>query len=150
MKQLDLYINEKLKLNKNTKFDKPDLTNEILTITLLEDNTDVKNIVEHWVNDNYVNDIKVYMLYTVNTNEHLKKIKNKINTKIGTRQANDFVELINRSFPKDPSTWEKFCQYGNEDISIYQSTSQSLPALYFVSYTDEYYRYDILIVRDKQ
>lgn len=150
MKQLYLYINEKLKLNKNTKFDKSDLTNEILTITLLEDNTDVKNIVEHWVNDNYVNDIKVYMLYTVNTNEHLKKIKNKINTKIGTRQANDFVELINRSFPKDPSTWEKFCQYGNEDISIYQSTSQSLPALYFVSYTDEYYRYDILIVRDKQ
>lgn len=150
MKQLYLYINEKLKLNKNTKFDKSDLTNEILTITLLEDNTDVKNIVEHWVNDNYVNDIKVYMLYTVNINEHLKKIKNKINTKIGTRQANDFVELISKFFPKDPSTWEKSCQYGNEDISIYQSTSQSLPALYFVSYTDEYYRYDILIVGDKQ
>jgi len=149
MKQLDLYIIERLKLNKDSNFDKSDLTDEILTITLLEDNKDVKNVIEHWINDNYVNDIKVYMLYTTNTNEHLKKIINKINTKIGTRRADDFVELMNRSFPKDPSTWEKFCQYGNEDISVYQSTSQSWPALYFVSYTDEYYRYDILIVRDR-
>ncbi len=148
MKQLDLYISEKLKINKDSKVEtNKELIDKILYITSLKDDKNVHNVVEAWVNGDNVKAIKVYMLFTLNSHKYLNKLNRHVRGEIYHQQLDKFNKTLFNYFPNDPAKWPS-SDYGNEDISIYSSHVQGKSALFFDSNVEENSSYQILIVRD--
>ena len=149
MKQLNLYISEKLKINKDSKVKtNKELIDKILYITSLKDNKNIRNLIEAWVNDDSVNDIKVYILFTLDSHNYLNKLNRHVRGEIYHQQLDKFIETLFQYFPNDPSHWTGLCDYKSDEISIYSSHSKGKSALYFDSNVKENSSYDILIVRD--
>lgn len=149
MKQLNLYISEKLKINKDSKVKtNKELIDKILYITSLKDDKNIHNLIEAWVNGDSVNDIKVYILFTLDSHNYLNKLNRHVRGEIYHQQLDKFTETLFQYFPHDPSYWSGLCDYKSDEISIYSSHSKGKSALYFDSNVKENSSYDILIVRD--
>ena len=149
MKQLNLYISEKLKINKDSKVEtNKELIDKILYITSLKDDKNIRNLVEAWVNGDKVKTIKVYMMFTLNSHKYLNKLNRHVRGEIYHQQLDKFDKTLFNYFPSDPSHWLGLCDYKSDDITIYSPHSQGKSALYFDSNVKENSSYDILIVRD--
>ena len=112
MKQLNLYISEKLKINKDSKVEtNKELIDKILYITSLKDDKNIRNLVEAWVNGDKVNAIKVYMLFTLNSHTYLNKLNRHVRGEIYHQQLDKFNETLFKYFPNDPSHWLGLCDY---------------------------------------
>ena len=149
MKQLDLYISEKLKINKDSMVEtNKELIDKILYITSLKDDKNIRNLVKAWVNDDHVKAIKVYMLFTVNSYKYLNKLNRHVRGEIYHQQIDKFNKTLFKYFPNDPLKWVGLCDYKSDDINIYSPHSKGKSALYFDSNVKENSSYDILIVGD--
>ena len=112
MKQLNLYISEKLKINKDSKVKtNKELIDKILYITSLKNDKNIRNLIEAWVNGDSVNDIKVYILFTLDSHNYLNKLNRHVRGEIYHQQLDKFTETLFQYFPNDPYHWSGLCDY---------------------------------------
>jgi len=150
MKKIDNYIIEKFKISKNIKInmDTP-LVEYILSITSLKENDKVKKIVYDWIENNEVEKIKSYILFTVDCHKYLSTIKEKINK----LQITDWVKYLKKYFDLDiydnntaDKKWDKTHVYNDELLDIYVFDN----GMYFSTHngTSKDKAYSIMIIKE--
>ena len=89
MKQLNNFIQEKLKLNKDTKIEKLDILTTILNVIKPKLKEKVEKYLKEWINKEHIEEVKIY-LYNLDYFKMLKK-----------HEYDDIIEMYNDVNDKD-------------------------------------------------
>ena len=119
MKDFNSYIIEKLKIDKDTKIDKDDLANLIISVIQYDtEDNDVLEEVENWIKEN---DVELISIYINNSNENGKRYRDSLDKEVKNKvkfvSISKYIEEFNKIFPK-VADYNKFIKFANNKFSM--------------------------------
>lgn len=120
MIDLNLYILEKLRIDKDTKISDNNsyLVNLIMSIIQYDTkNEDVLDEVKKWIKDNNVEYISIYYNERENGKEYIESLDENIKSKIKFIKGENYIHYFHQIFPMS-TDYNKFIKFSDSKFSM--------------------------------